>query len=104
MDGATMKTETFDSVWDALADNEQEAEELKVRSAVFYELRIIVKGWKLSHEKSAVRLGVTIARLEELLAGKLSAFSQEDLLEIASAAKVPATLALNGARQTSVLT
>jgi len=39
MEKELMTSEIFESVWDALSDTAQEAENLKVRSALLYEIR-----------------------------------------------------------------
>ena len=39
MEGGRMKSESYESVWDSLADTEREAANLKARSALLYEIR-----------------------------------------------------------------
>jgi predicted XRE-type DNA-binding protein len=45
-----------------------------------------VKGWGVPHEEAAKRLGLTQARLNNLLRGKLDKFPLDALVSIATAA------------------
>ena len=81
-----MKSETYESVWDALADTEQEAANLKARSALLYEIRKAVQKWKVPQEEAARRLGLTRPRTNDLLRGKLAKFSLDALVNIAASA------------------
>ena len=76
------------TVWDALADTEQEAANLKARSALLYEIRKAVLGWNIPQDEAAKRLGLTRPRTNDLLRGKLSKFSLDALVNIAAAAKL----------------
>ena len=81
-----MNTETYASVWDAIADTEQEAANLKARAALFHAIRKTVEGWGVPQEAAARRLGLTRPRLNDLLRGKLAKFSLDALVNIAAAA------------------
>jgi predicted XRE-type DNA-binding protein len=81
-----MNAEIHENVWDALADTEQEAANLKARSALLYEIRKAVKRWGVSQEEAAKRLGLTRPRTNDLLRGKLAKFSLDALVNIATAA------------------
>lgn len=81
-----MSTEIYASVWDALADTEQEAANLKVRSHLLYEIRKAVQRWGVSQEEAARRLGLTRPRINDLLRGKLAKFSLDALVNIAASA------------------
>ncbi|MGH7100209.1 MAG: helix-turn-helix domain-containing protein [Stellaceae bacterium] len=81
-----MESETYDSVWDALADTEQEAANLKARSALMMEISKRVEGWNLPQGEAAKRLSLTRPRLNDLLRGKLGKFSLDALVNIATAA------------------
>ncbi len=81
-----MNTEVYESVWDALADTEQEAANLKARAALLYEIRKAVKRWDIPQEEAAKRLGLTRPRTNDLLRGKLTKFSLDALVNIATAA------------------
>ena len=86
MEGRAMSSETYENVWDALADTEQEAANLKARSALFHAIRKTVESWNVPQEEAAHRLGLTRPRLNDLLRGKLSNFSLDALVNIATAA------------------
>ena len=92
-----MKVETVDSVWDALADTEHEAANLKARSALLYEIRKVVEGWGLAQDEAAKRLGLTRPRLNDLLRGKLAKFSLDALVNIATSAHLSIEISVRGA-------
>lgn len=81
-----MNNETYENVWDALADTEQEAANLKARSVLFSAIRQTIENWAIPQEEAAHRLGLTRPRLNDLLRGKLSKFSLDALINIAAAA------------------
>ena len=59
MSAETMTVETFDSVFDALADTPAEAANLTARADLLLGIRERVKSWDVSQEKAAKRLGLT---------------------------------------------
>lgn len=81
-----MSSEIYENVWEALADTEQEAANLKARSTLLYEIRKAVQKWELPQEEAARRLGLTRPRTNDLLRGKLAKFSLDALINIAAAA------------------
>lgn len=81
-----MEVETFDNVFDALANTPVEAANMKARSDLLSALTDHIGGWGLSQEKAATRLGITRPRLNDLMRGKLSKFSLDALVNIAAAA------------------
>lgn len=83
-----MKVETFESVFDALADTEAEAANMKARAELILSIRDRVNSWGLPQQEAAFRLGVTRPRLNDLLRGKLSKFSLDALVNLASAARL----------------
>ncbi len=88
MTDKVLKTETFANVWDALAESEQEAANLKARSALLHAIIKTVEAWDLSQTEAAHRLGLTRPRLNDLLRGKLAKFSLDALVNIATAARL----------------
>lgn len=86
MEGRTMNVEIYENVWDVLADTEQEAANLKARSALLYEIRKAVQRWNISQEEAGKRLGLTRPRTNDLLRGKLAKFSLDALVNIAASA------------------
>ena len=81
-----MEIQTFENVFDAIADTPAEAANLKARSALISAIGDRVKSWGLTQEAAAARLGVTRPRLSDLLGGKISKFSLDALVNLATAA------------------
>lgn len=81
-----MEVQTFESVFDALADTPAEAANLKARAEILSALSRRVRSWNLSQEAAAARLGITRPRLNDLLRGKLGKFSLDALVNLATAA------------------
>lgn len=81
-----MEAQTFDDVFDALADTPAEAANMKARADLLGVLVQHVKSWGLSQEAAAARLGITRPRLNDLMRGKLGKFSLDALVNLATAA------------------
>lgn len=81
-----MEAETFDTIFDALADTEAEATDMKARAELLLSIRDQVNSWNITQEQAASRLGITRPCLRDLLRGKLSEFSLDALSNIASRA------------------
>ena len=80
-----MEIETFDSVFDAIADTSAEAANMKARWTLLSALTMRVRSWGISQDAAAVRLGITRFRLNDLLRGKLGKFSLDALVNLATA-------------------
>lgn len=81
-----MNTQTFDNVFDALADTPAEAANMKARAELLSALKARVGSWGLPQEAAAARLGITRPRLNDLLRGKLGKFSLDALVNLTAAA------------------
>lgn len=81
-----MKSQTFKSVWDAIENTPEEAENMKLRSALMRDLQrhIAARGWKQA--EAAEVFHVTQPRISDLLRGKISLFSLDTLVNMAAAA------------------
>lgn len=79
-----MEVQTFESVFDALADSPAEAANMKARSALLSALQERIRSWDLPQEAAAARLGITRPRLNDLLRGKLGKFSLDALVNLAT--------------------
>jgi predicted XRE-type DNA-binding protein len=79
------KTESYDSVWDAIADTPEQAANLRTRAAMMRKIAAIIrkKGW--TQVEAAKRCGVTQPRINDLLRGRVSRFSLDALVNIATA-------------------
>ena len=78
-------SETYASVWDAIADTPAEAANLRARSELMQKIAEIVKqsGW--TQAEAAQRCGVTQPRINDLLRGRVSRFSLDALVNVATA-------------------
>jgi predicted XRE-type DNA-binding protein len=76
----------FDSVWDAIGDSHENAENMKLRAELMDALRrqIDAHGWR--QIDAAKHLGVTQPRVSDLMRGRISLFSLDTLINMASAA------------------
>ena len=81
-----MNVETFESVFEALADTSAEAANMTARADLLIAIRERVKAWETPQDEAAARLGLTRPRLNDLLRGKVDKFSLDALVNIASAA------------------
>ena len=78
--------QAFASVWDALANTEQEAAHLKVRSGLMIQLNEQIKSWSGTDTEKATRLGITKPRFSNLKSGRVDLFSLDALVDLAAAA------------------
>ena len=92
-----MKAQRFQNVWDAIADTPEEAATLTLRSELMDEIEAIIKqnGW--TQKEAAKRCGVTQPRINDLLRGRISRFSLDALVNIASALGRKVTVSLDDA-------
>jgi len=81
-----MKKQSFSSVWDALEDSPQEAQNMRLRSELMVALiqRIHLRG--LNQEQAAQWLGVTQPRISDLMRGKIDRFGLDALVHLADSA------------------
>lgn len=77
-----MANERSTSVWDALVDSPEEAENLRLRSKLMRVLTKVVRSWDLPQKEAARKLHVTQPRLSELLNGKIEKFSLDALVNL----------------------
>lgn len=81
-----MEQQSFDNVWDALTDTPPESANMTTRSDLLIALQRTIAGWGLTQEAAAKRLGITRPRINDLLGGKISKFSLDALVNLASQA------------------
>jgi predicted XRE-type DNA-binding protein len=79
------QVESSTNVWDAIADTPQEAANLRVRSDLMREITAIIdeSGW--TQVEAAKHCGVTQPRINDLLRGRISRFSLDALVNVATA-------------------
>jgi predicted XRE-type DNA-binding protein len=79
------RSDSYASVWDALADTTEQAANLRARADLMRQITEIIldNGWK--QVEAAERCGVTQPRINDLLRGRVSRFSLDALVNIATA-------------------
>ncbi|WP_109513913.1 helix-turn-helix domain-containing protein [Pseudomonas ovata] len=87
-----MANERSTSVWDALVDSPEEAENLRLRSKLMRVLSKTVRSWDLPQKDAARQLHVTQPRLSELLNGKIDKFSLDALVNLLAYANLEVDL------------
>lgn len=80
-----IRIETFESVWDAIADTPEQAANLRARAELMRQIVDLIRsnGWKQA--EAARKCGVTQPRVSDLLRGRVSRFSLDALVNIAAA-------------------
>ncbi len=81
-----MNTQTFASVWDAIEDAPEAAENMKLRSALMRALTAHINQGGLSQSQAAKVFGVTQPRVSDLMRGKINLFGIDALVNMAAAA------------------
>ena len=77
--------ETFTNVWDALADTPEQAANLQARAELMRQIVALVKTQDWTQTEAAAHCGVTQPRMNDLLNGRISRFSLDALVNIATA-------------------
>ena len=77
--------EHFASVWDALADTPEQAANLRARAELMRQISAVVKTSAWTQAEAARQCGVTQPRMNDLLRGRVSRFSIDALVNIATA-------------------
>jgi predicted XRE-type DNA-binding protein len=88
---------TFADVWDAIADTPEEAANLRLRSELMDKIETLIRANGWTQAEAAARCGVTQPRMNDLLRGRISRFSLDALVNIASALGRRVTVHLNDA-------
>lgn len=81
-----MKTQRYDSVWDAIEDTAEQAENMKLRSSLMIALERYITQEALSQAQAATLFGVTQPRVSDLMRGKIQLFSLDTLVNMVAAA------------------
>ena len=81
-----MSNEKFASVWDAIEDTPEEAENMKLRSGLMMALKAHLARTSLSQSQAAKLFGVTQPRVSDLMRGKINLFGLDALVNMAAAA------------------
>lgn len=78
------RSDSYNSVWDALSDNAEQAANLKARSELMIQIGLIVQGNEWTQTEAAKQCGISQPRMNDLLRGKLALFSLDALVNIAA--------------------
>lgn len=81
-----MSNERFASVWDAIEDTPEEAENMKLRSVLLTALKNYLTRAEMSQAQAAKLFGVTQPRVSDLMRGKINLFGLDALVNMATAA------------------
>lgn len=81
-----MTKQRFTSVWDAIEDTPEEAENMKLRSVLLMALKNHIDRTKMSQAEAANLFGVTQPRVSDLVRGKINLFGLDALVNMATAA------------------
>lgn len=81
-----MSKQRFPSVWDAIEDTPEEAENMKLRSVLMTALKDHLAHSEMSQAQAAKLLGVTQPRVSDLMRGKINLFALDALVNMAAAA------------------
>ena len=81
-----MSKKQFSSVWDAIEDTPEEAENMKLRSGLMMALKAHMERVGLTQSDAAKLFGVTQPRVSDLVRGKINLFGLDALVNMATAA------------------
>jgi len=81
-----MSEQRFASVWDAIEDTPEEAENMKRRSALMMELKNHISRAGMTQTQAAELFGVAQSRVSDLMQGKINLFDLEMLVNMVTAA------------------
>jgi len=80
------KEQRFASVWDAIEDTPQQAASMRARSELMMAMQAWVKASGKTQAEAARLFGITQPRMSDLMRGKISLFSLEALMDMATVA------------------
>lgn len=78
--------ERFDSIWDALEDTPEQAENMKLRAVLLTAIKDQISKRELTQAEAAKLFGVTQPRISDLLRGKINLFALDTLVNMTVAA------------------
>jgi len=92
-----MSANRFASVWDAIEDTPEEAENMKVRSQLMAQLKSYITKSGLNQGDAAKVFGITQPRVSDLMRGKINLFGIDALVNMAAKAGLRVELQLRDA-------
>jgi predicted XRE-type DNA-binding protein len=81
-----MSRKRFESVWDAIEDSPEAADNMKLRSKLMRAIIEYIERQGLSQAEAAKLMGVTQPRISDLVRGRIDLFSLDMLVNMLSAA------------------
>ncbi len=81
-----MSKKQFASVWDAIEDTPEEAENMRLRSQLMMALKAHMARTALTQAQAAICFGVSQPRISDLARGKINLFALDSLVNMATAA------------------
>ena len=81
-----MTDQRFASVWDAIEDTPEQAENMKLRATLMTALKDRIAQSGISQAQAAELFGVTQPRVSDLVRGKINLFGLDALVNMATAA------------------
>ena len=81
-----MTHKRYTSVWDAIENTPEQAQNIKLRSALMMALQKHIQRAKLNQAQAAKLFGVTQPRISDLMRGKIDLFALDTLVNMAAAA------------------
>jgi len=82
---ARKASDTYASVWDAISDTPEQAANLRARAELMREIAEAVKEGGWTQVDAATHCGISQPRINDLLRGRVSRFSIDALVNIATA-------------------
>lgn len=79
------RSDSYASVWDALADTPEQAANLRARADLMRQIAELIQEQGWTQVEAADQCGVTQPRINDLLRGRVSRFSLDALVNIATA-------------------
>lgn len=89
-----MTANRFASVWDAIEDTPEEAENMKIRSQLMMQLKSYITKSGLNQGDAAKLFGITQPRVSDLMRGKINLFGIDALVNMAAKAGMRVELQL----------
>lgn len=80
-----MSGDRYKSVWDAIEDTPEAAENMRLRATLMMALEENIRRKRWTQAEAARRLGVTQPRVSDLVRGKVDLFSLDALVNMAVA-------------------
>lgn len=87
-----MEVDSYRSVWDAIAESPEEACNLKLRSRIMDAIEAYIEREGITQHVAAERLGVSRSRVGELVNGRISKFTIDKLVNMATRVGLTASI------------